>query len=146
MIMDMQNVAEILRGHGFKVTPQRLAVYDALQNTTEHPNAEILYKMLLPTYPAMSLATVYKTMEIFDKIGLVQVLNVGEDSYRYDARTDSHPHIRCNKCGRVDDIMGFEDDVILKSIEKLSKYKLTGRQLYFYGECPKCQSKKKKIH
>ena len=67
MMMDMQSVADILRSHGFKVTPQRLAVYDALQNTTEHPNAEMLYNMLLPRYPAMSLATVYKTMEIFDQ-------------------------------------------------------------------------------
>ena len=95
-MMDMQGVADILRSHGFKVTPQRLAVYDALQHTTEHPNAEMLYNMLLPAYPTMSLATVYKTMEIFDRIGLVQVLNIGEDSYRYDARMENHPHIRCD--------------------------------------------------
>ena len=146
MIMDMQSVADILRSHGFKVTPQRLAVYDALQNTTEHPNAEMLYNMLLPRYPAMSLATVYKTMEIFDQIGLAQVLNIGEDSYRYDARMENHPDVRCNTCGRVDDIMEFEDEAIMSQVAKLSDYKLTGRQLYFYGECPKCQEKKKKYN
>ncbi len=141
-MMDMQGVADILRSHGFKVTPQRLAVYDALQHTTEHPNAEMLYNMLLPAYPTMSLATVYKTMEIFDRIGLVQVLNIGEDSYRYDARMENHPHIRCDVCGRVEDIMEFEDKAIMNQVAQLSNYRLSGRQLYFYGECPECQGKK----
>ena len=93
-----------MREKGFKVTPQRLAVYDALSSTKSHPNAEMLYNMLQPSYPTMSLATVYKTMDIFAELGLIQVLNVGEDSYRYDAETGNHPHIRCTECNRVDDI------------------------------------------
>lgn len=67
-------IAEVLRKNGYKVTPQRLAVYEAINHNPTHPNAEAIYKILQPNYPSMSLATVYKTMEIFAKIGVVQVL------------------------------------------------------------------------
>lgn len=138
-MLDMQGVTKKLRDNGFKVTPQRLAVYEVLRGTSEHPNAEMLYSMLQPSYPTMSLATVYKTMDILSEIGLVQILNVGEDSYRYDANTHSHPHVRCICCGRVDDVFDVDDHDFMELIGRKSFYKLTGRQLYFYGHCPECQ-------
>lgn len=138
---EAQTVTRILRENGFKVTPQRLAVYEALSHTYSHPNAEMLYQMLQPDYPTMSLATVYKTMDIFAELGLVQVLNVGEDSYRYDAEMISHPHIRCISCNRVDDVFDIDDEKMLGTVAEKSGYKLTGRQLYFFGRCPECQKK-----
>ena len=72
-MLEIENVTQILRDNGFKVTPQRLAVYEALAATEMHPNAEMLYNILQPQYPTMSLATVYKTMDIFAGIGLIQI-------------------------------------------------------------------------
>ena len=92
-MLGTEAVTKILREKGFKVTPQRLAVYDALSSTKSHPNAEMLYNMLQPSYPTMSLATVYKTMDILAELGLIQVLNVGEDSYRYDAEKIGRAHV-----------------------------------------------------
>lgn len=140
-MLETEAVTKILREKGFKVTPQRLAVYDALSSTKSHPNAEMLYSMLQPSYPTMSLATVYKTMDIFAGLGLIQILNVGEDSYRYDAETASHPHIRCMECNRVDDIFDFQDEGLLGEVGAKTGYQLTGRQLYFFGRCPQCQRK-----
>lgn len=71
-------IAEVLRKNGYKVTPQRLAVYKAINHNPTHPNAEAVYKILQPNYPSMSLATVYKTMEIFAKIGVVRYCNVSK--------------------------------------------------------------------
>ena len=140
-MLGTEAVTKILREKGFKVTPQRLAVYDGLSSTKSHPNAEMLYNMLQPSYPTMSLATVYKTMDIFAGLGLIQILNVGEDSYRYDAETATHPHIRCTECNRVDDIFDFQDDGLLGEVGAKTGYQLTGRQLYFFGRCPQCQKK-----
>ena len=95
-------VTDLLRDKGFKATPQRLAIYEALASTTEHPNADMLYQKLTPKYPTMSLATVYKTLDILCTVGLAQELNVGEDAFRYDANTSNHPHVRCTVCGRTD--------------------------------------------
>ncbi|SHI42805.1 transcriptional regulator PerR [Lutispora thermophila] len=132
-------ITKILKEHGFKVTPQRLAVYNVLKNTKEHPGAEAIYNQLLPMYPTMSLATVYKSLEVFKSIGLIQELDLGEGSSRYDANTKQHPHIHCLKCGRVDDVDDVMIDDLLDKVKSKTGYNLVKQQLYFYGYCPKCQ-------
>ena len=84
-MLNNQELTALLRQNGYKVTPQRLAVYEALANTKQHPSAEMLFGTLQPKYPSMSFATVYKTVEILNKLGLIQIINTGEDSFRYDA-------------------------------------------------------------
>ena len=134
-----KDVTALLRERGFKVTPQRLAVYNALTHTTAHPSAETLYRDLLEDYPTMSLATVYKSLNIFCEAGIVQELNVGEDSFRYDANVKAHPHIRCQHCGKVDDVSALPTDSFQQQIAAETGYQLTGQQYYFYGVCPECQ-------
>ena len=102
------DIAQILRSQGFKVTPQRIAIYDALRGHHDHPTAEMLDHTLRPEHPSMSLATVYKTMEIFEKIGLVKILEVGDERAHYDWDTQAHSHIRCIRCNKVEDMMGIE--------------------------------------
>lgn len=141
-----EQVTEILRGRGYKVTPQRLAVYEVLSHTRSHPTADAIYAELQPMYPTMSLATVYKTLDIFSKVGLVQVLNVGEESFRYDANIDSHPHVCCVRCNRVDDVHEADTSELAAEIEEETGYKVTGRQIYFYGVCPDCQEDANAVH
>ena len=121
------DIAQILRSEGFKVTPQRIAIYDALRGHHNHPTAEMIYHSLRPTHPSMSLATVYKTMEIFEKIGLVKVLEVGDERAHYDWDTTAHAHIRCVRCNKV--------------AGKASAYQITGQQITFEGVCPECAKK-----
>ena len=135
----VQNITDLLRSNGFKVTPQRLAVYEALANTKEHHNAEMIFNGLQATYPTMSLATVYKTIDILHEIGLVQILNAGEDSFRYDADVSEHAHIRCVECGRVDDVFDLDTAKFNDQIQQNTKYRLVGQQFYFYGICADCQ-------
>lgn len=129
----------VLRDKGFKVTPQRLAIYDVLAKTKMHPSAEMIFHQLQPLYPTMSLATVYKTIEILKEIGLVQMLNVGEDSFRYDAEMNNHAHVCCTSCGRVDDLHDVEQEAFVQDVAVNTEYRLTGQQFYFYGVCPQCQ-------
>ena len=103
-MLTIGEVTDILRRNKKKVTPQRLAVYAALAQTTEHPTAETLYKELRPNYPTMSLATVYKSLDAFCEIGIVRELNVGEEAFRYDADISPHPHVRCISCDTVADV------------------------------------------
>lgn len=132
-------VTSLLRDKGFKVTPQRLAIYNVLEETKAHPSAEMIFNQLQPLYPTMSLATVYKTIEILKEIDLVQILNVGEDSFRYDADTSDHAHIVCTACGRVDDVHGMDSSSFVSAVADRTKYKVNGQQFYFYGVCPDCQ-------
>lgn len=130
---------EELRTQGLKVTPQRLAIYEMLKSTNAHPTVESIYTLLHTQYPMMSLATVYKTVESLSKAKLIQMLNTGEDSFRYDGFTHPHAHVQCNKCSRVDDVPTFltEEDFSME-VARQTGYSLTHQQLYFFGTCPNC--------
>lgn len=140
-MLTAQELSKVLRDNGCKVTPQRLAIYDMLAHTVEHPNVETIYNTLKPEYPAMSLATVYKSVDVLSKLKVIQTLNVGEDSYRYDANVDTHPHMQCVKCGKVVDVPPVDMKFAVQGIEKTTGFEVTGQQLYFYGVCPNCKTK-----
>ncbi len=142
-MLTSQELTILLRERGYKVTPQRLAVYAALADEVWHPNAEMLFNKLQPSFPAMSFATVYKTVEILHDIGAIQILNTGEDSFRYDANISEHYHLRCLDCKKVNDAVMNEDirKQMTAEVEKESGYKISSRQFYFYGLCPECAKK-----
>lgn len=134
----MDNVISVLKKNGYKITPQRIAIYNVLKDTKEHPCVDSIYNKLRLVFPTMSLATVYKSLEVFKSLELIQELNVGEGSFRYDANTIRHPHVICLECGKVDDAeLGNID--FMEQAEALTGYKIMKQQVYFYGYCPKCR-------
>ncbi|MEG1412620.1 MAG: Fur family transcriptional regulator [Acidaminococcaceae bacterium] len=139
MMLTSQELTATLREHGFKVTPQRLAVYEVLAGEKTHPSAEMLYSKLRPKYPSMSFATVYKTVEILHQLKLIQILNTGEDSYRYDADVSNHAHIQCTACGRVDDVQPLPLKALQKTVAAETNYEVQGQQFYFFGICAHCR-------
>lgn len=141
----MQTIEELLRTKKIKVTPQRMAVYAVLKQTKEHPNVEMIYKKLKPNYPAISLATVYKTVDILKKVGLIQELNIGEGGLRYDSVTAPHAHVYCKKCGKVADVENIsleqlQDRLPIKNVTEETGFHVSAMQLYFYGLCPYCNN------
>ena len=101
----MNTLAANLKQNHLKVTPQSLAIYSYLINTTAHPSVETIYNDLKEEYPSLSLATVYKTVASLRDAHLVTEFNVGEDSHRYDANTSFHPHLICTRCHCVVDYL-----------------------------------------
>ena len=101
----------------------------------------MIYKTIDPTKPTLSFATVYKTLDFFKQLGLVQELNVGESSSRYDAVVRCHPHTVCRICGRVDDLhMDALTEVARKLVPDLD-FDVECEQLILYGVCKECQEK-----
>lgn len=138
-----KELTELLRANGYKVTPQRIAVYNALCHRKDHPTVEMIFNTLEPYYPTMSLATVYKSVDILVKIGVVNMLNTGEESFRYDAQIDTHTHICCTKCGTVSDII-YDTAGMLEEIKKQTNVEIEKYQMYFYGVCNECKLEKEK--
>lgn len=136
----MLELAAILKAHGLKVTPQRLSIFKMLHQTKVHPSAETIYQSLQEEHPTMSLATVYKTLDTFVSHGLIQQLNLGEDSYRYDADTSRHSHIQCTQCKCVIDLPTLKYVADLRDeVQAFTQFSLSHEQLYFYGLCPNCK-------
>lgn len=136
------SIYEELRNNGYKVTPQRLAIYNALMESHDHPTAETLFTQLQPKYPSMSLATVYKTVDMLQKIGRIKFLSTGEDSLRYDANISDHNHIQCTKCGKIMDISEGADKSTISKLEEKTGFAIQEQRLYLYGLCSKCQHEK----
>lgn len=135
----MENISLIFKEKKLKLTPQRLAVYQYLKSTNEHPSAETIYNALQATYPTMSLATVYKSLKTLVEVNLVQELNVGEGNFRYDANCFEHCHIQCVKCSKVEDLMNLPLPNLNSIVEENSDYKVNWNKVFFYGLCKKCQ-------
>ena len=137
----MEHLTTLLKSKQLKVTPQRLAIYNVLYNTVEHPSAETIYKALKATHPTMSLATVYKTLDTLKKADLIQELNVGEDSFRYDANAKSHPHMICTTCHSVIDLHTDALNGVIGMAQVETDFQIETEKIFFYGTCSDCQKK-----
>ena len=91
------------RDHGLQVTYQRLAIYQALYFTKEHPSAEVIYQQVKKRFPMISLGTVYKTLEKFFEVGLIQKVSPVTEVARYDAKVNPHHHMVCLDCQSIQD-------------------------------------------
>jgi len=135
----MNHIASIFKEKKLKLTPQRLAVYNYLINTTSHPSADVIYTDIHIQYPTMSLATVYKALKTLVDVGLIQEINVGEGNFRYDGNSFPHPHLQCLGCGKVDDFKDLSLDNLNAIAEEHTDYQIISNKVYFYGYCTNCK-------
>ena len=128
-----------LRGRGFRLTPQRLAVLQTLVSDPSHPSVDSMFRELAPRYPMMSLATVYKTIEVLKEMGEVLELGFANRPSRYDANIPSpHAHMICTECGRIEDVDVADVAPIAANVANRTGYQSVLPRLDFYGRCPEC--------
>ncbi|HEX9830687.1 MAG TPA: Fur family transcriptional regulator [Thermodesulfobacteriota bacterium] len=127
---------------GIKVTPQRVAIYRELANTDQHPSAESIYQKIRNYYPNISLTTIYRTLETFEKLGLISVVNILYNAARYDANLEPHHHLVCIACKKVEDY--YDNSLMNLDISKknLANYKVLGYTVQLNGICKDCRRKK----
>jgi Fur family peroxide stress response transcriptional regulator len=98
---------EVLRSRchktGLKITPQRMAVYKVLVESTEHPSAEVVFRQVRETFPTISLDTVNRTLLTLSQIGAAFIVEGSGDAKRFDANLKNHQHFKCVKCKRIID-------------------------------------------
>lgn len=125
-----------------KYSRKRDAILQCLRNTTCHPTAEWVYSQLKPEIPDLSLGTVYRNLAAFKQDGVIDSIGTVAGLERFDARTDSHCHFICSRCGSVIDVEGMElpESVVAETGRTLSA-QVGGYRLNFYGYCQNCKSK-----
>ena len=140
-MMQTNQVIDLLKEEGFRITPQRTAIVDYLLKTEDHPSAEVIHNIVKKRYPMVSLSTVYKTLDLLKEKSLVNEIEV-EGEARFDAHTDEHINLVCMNCGKIEDI----DEESLKEIQvkaaKKSKYLILKSSFELLGYCSVCKSKK----
>lgn len=92
-----------LRARGLRMTRQRIAIVRQFAGDESHPTAQDLFERLRPSFPAMSFATVYNTLDALAKAGLSRTLRLGTAA-RFDPNTTPHHHAVCDRCGLIVDV------------------------------------------
>ena len=128
---------EALEANGQRFTDQRAAVYRFLLGTTDHPTADEVFTAVRAEIADISLATVYKALETLVSCNLAVKLSYGDDSARYDARTDDHCHSRCVRCGQVRDVHG-EVPALVPQIHPGDGFRVQGYRVEVVGLCAAC--------
>jgi Fur family peroxide stress response transcriptional regulator len=129
-----------LKAAGLRLTPQRLAVCQALAGDTSHPTAQALYARLRSRFVTLSRATVYNTLQTLVAAGQVSELGAaGDGAVHYDANPAPHVNLVCTRCHRVEDFAPASLASIARSVARGSGYELRGARVVYYGLCPRCR-------
>jgi Fe2+ or Zn2+ uptake regulation protein len=133
-------LTELFRARGLKVTPQRQAIFRVLHGETAHPTAEWVHDAVRTSMPAISLRTVYQTLNDLALMGEVQALDLGTGSARFDPNVDAHHHLVCEHCGRVVDVYADASAVRVAGAQKHG-FTISHTEVVFRGTCPSCKRK-----
>jgi len=137
----LQAFVETCHQQGLKITPQRVAVYQALLESGQHPTADAMFQTVKKNHPHISFDTVNRTLLTFAEIGLVDVVEVFGGPKRFDPDRGDHHHLHCVACGRIIDFT-HEDYNRLAVPEAIAKrFKVLGKRVVLKGVCDKCTRK-----
>ena len=129
-----QSIEARCESAGLRMTDQRRIIAKTLQNSSDHPDVEQLYSRAVIKDPGISIATVYRTVKLFEEAGILDRVEFNDGRSRYeDAERDHHDHLIDLQTG---EILEFFDNEIEKLQEKISKkfgYKLLGHKLELFG-------------
>ena len=124
-----------LRGAGLKLTPQRIAIVRELADDLSHPTAQALFERLRASFPTMSFATVYNTLDALARCGLTGSLNLG-GAVRFDPNAVPHHHAICDACGAVVDV--DVEPSPEPTITNLSGFRVLREERIYRGLCDRC--------
>jgi Fe2+ or Zn2+ uptake regulation protein len=131
-------LSDALRARGGRVTPQRLAIARVVRETGGHVTAETVFGQVKERLPGVSLPTVYATLELLEELGQVRRVPAGSGAVLFDARTDTHDHFVCRRCGAVTDLDAHADRTA--SLAAAAELGLTpdDAQMVVSGLCATC--------
>lgn len=129
----------LCRENGLKVTPQRIAIYEELLKTNEHPSAETLYEKVREVFPSISLDTVHRTLLTLSEIGAATIVEGTGDAKRFDGDLDKHQHFRCVKCKRIVDFHYEPLDNLSIPAEIEGRFTVLRTTVYVEGLCDSCR-------
>ncbi len=134
-----RDIAGELSERGYRLTPQRLMILSAIENSDQHISAEEIYAQIITKYPNVNISTVYRTLELLKRLGLVTETDMGEDRVRYHpAEKGHHHHLVCQECGAIINL----DESLLATLKSalLREYKFSAnlRHLAILGHCVNC--------
>jgi Fur family ferric uptake transcriptional regulator len=121
------------------MTRQRKVILEEVQDDLDrHMTADEIYEEVRKRLPRISLGTVYRNLEILAEVGAIQKLELSGSIKRFDGNPNRHYHIRCMRCGRVDNAPVAPLQQIEDKLYGATVFTILGHRLEFEGFCPQC--------
>jgi Fur family transcriptional regulator, peroxide stress response regulator len=137
-----QRILDTLKSKGIKLTVQRMEIIDILVNEVNHPSARTLFVKIRKRLPHVSTSTVYYTLGLLKKEGLIKELQFYNMENRYESRLTDHIDLICEKCGTIEN---YERDLsgVPSAIETETGFRVHKLRYEYYGTCRKCAHMRK---
>jgi Fe2+ or Zn2+ uptake regulation protein len=134
-----EEYVKLLKDNSLKITPQRLEILRYLDKHRTHPTVDEIYCELKKNNPSLSKTTVYNSVDILRKNGIIQSILISGSEQRYDYKHGMHHHFLCNICGRIIDI-----DIECPNLGKMLEcgHRVEEVHGYFIGTCNKCKNER----
>ncbi len=140
--MKRADMLDKLNELGYRLTPQRMMIVAAIENSDNHISAGEIYSQVVAKYPNVNMSTIYRTLELLKRVGLVTETDLGGGRVRYHpVDKGRHHHLVCQECGAIIDL----DESVLAPFKNtlLREYNFIAdlKHLAIFGRCAKCRSK-----
>lgn len=146
--MNTDEVRKIFEENNQKFTKQRELIFNVLKGSSEkHLTPEQLFSIVHQDHKQVGIATVYRTLNIFEELGIVNKQEFTDQAYTYEiinSDSDHHDHIICTKCGKILEDEFLSVDEVKSSLKKDYDFDLSYYSLRIYGICSDCQNNKEK--
>ena len=129
---------------GLRVTKQRALVLEIIRRGQGHLDADEVYRRAREKQPRLSLSTVYRTLQLLKKLGLVEEVHFDEAHHHYEVKPSSeHHHLVCLGCGKVIEFGYPLTRYVKRSVPEAKDFEITGTEVRMTGYCPKCRQARK---
>ncbi len=132
----------ILRGLGYRLTPQRLMIVEAVHDTNEHISADEIFQKVQGLYPHINISTVYRTLELLKELDLVTETDLGEGRVYYHwAAKGRHHHLVCQGCGSITSFGDSALESLQETLRHEYEFHANLSHLALFGLCRQCRAK-----
>ncbi|MDQ7816399.1 MAG: transcriptional repressor [Melioribacteraceae bacterium] len=143
--MTNESFRNLLTDKELKITPQRVAVLDALSNLNNHPTADNIIAFIRKHHPNIASGTIYKTLETFVEKGIVKKVKTEKDVMRYDSILDNHHHLYSSDTEHIEDYYDEDLDRMIEGYfrkKKIPNFSVEDIKVQIIGKFKNKQNKK----
>ena len=140
----LDNSRRTLKVPGLRITNQRALILEIIRHGQGHVDADEVYRQAREKHPRLSLSTVYRTLQMFKKLGLVEELHFGENHHHYEIKPSSeHHHLLCLGCGRVIEFHYPVSRYVKRNVAEAKEFDIVETEVRMTGYCSRCRQGKK---
>jgi Fur family ferric uptake transcriptional regulator len=131
--------------HGHSMTAQRQLLLELLRDADEHIDAKELYRRASARDQSIGPATVYRSLNLFKELGMVDEVRLGKVCCYYEIKqSPEHQHLVCQGCGKIIEFQNPHFQKLIEAVRHEHGFNVTKAELHLEGYCPECEKKEKR--